>query len=55
MAKAIYSDNGKTSITEGIPFLQYAVCGTSGEFNDAKIMTIFFNNINFTRRVEITD
>jgi hypothetical protein len=51
-ATAIYNDEGTGSVTT-IPYVQYAVSATSGEFEGAKIVTIFFDNVNKTRRVEI--
>jgi hypothetical protein len=51
-ALAIYNDGGTGFITE-VPFIEYAVSSASGEFVGSKIVTIFFNNINKTRIVEI--
>jgi hypothetical protein len=52
-AAAIYNDGGTGFATEK-PFVEYAVSAATGEFVGAKIITIFFNNVNFTRIVEIT-
>lgn len=52
-AAAIYNDGGTGFATEK-PFVEYAVTAASGEFVGAKILTIFFDNVNKTRRVEIT-
>jgi hypothetical protein len=52
-AAAIYNDGGTGFATEK-PFVEYAVSTASGEFIGAKILTIFFNNINKTRVVKIT-
>jgi hypothetical protein len=50
---AIYNDGGTGFATEK-PFVEYAVTGATGEFTGAKILTIFFDNINKTRVVKIT-
>lgn len=52
-AAAIYNDGGSGFATEKA-FVEYAVSAATGEFVGAKILTIFFNNINKTRIVEIT-
>jgi len=52
-AAAIYNDGGTGFATEK-PFVEYAVSAATGEFVGSKIVTIFFDNINKTRRVEIT-
>jgi hypothetical protein len=52
-AAAIYNDGGTGFATEK-PFVEYAVSAATGEFVGAKIITIFFDNVNKTRRVEIT-
>ena len=51
-ASAIYNDDGTGFATEK-PFVEYSVSAASGEFVGAKILTIFFNNINKTRVVQI--
>ena len=51
-ASATYADSGSSSITQ-LPYVQYAVSAASGPFVGAKIVTIYFDNINRTRRVEI--
>ena len=51
-AVAVYSDSGSGFISE-TPYTQYAVSATSGEFVGGKIVTIYFDNVNRTRRVEI--
>jgi len=51
-ASAIYNDGGTGFATEK-PFVEYAVSAASGEFVGAKILTIFINNIQKTRVVEI--
>ena len=51
-ATAIYNDTGSTVITE-LPYVQYAVSAASGPFVGAQIVTIYFDNVNKTRRVEI--
>jgi len=51
---AIYNDGGTGFATER-PFVEYAVTGATGEFVGAKILTIFFDNVNKTRVVKITD
>jgi len=50
---AIYNDGGTGFATEK-PFVEYAVTSATGEFTGAKILTIFFDNINKTRVVKIT-
>ena len=52
-AQAVYNDNGRGFATE-LPYVEYCVLGASGEFVGAKILTIFFDNINYTRIVKIT-
>lgn len=51
---AIYNDGGTGFATER-PFVEYAVTAATGEFVGAKILTIFFDNVNKTRVVKITD
>jgi hypothetical protein len=51
-ASATYADTGSDPNTQ-VPYVQYAVSAASGPFVSAKIVTIYFDNINKTRRVEI--
>ena len=51
-ATAIYNDDG-TSFETMMPFVEYAVTAASGEFDGAKIVTLFLNNIKKTRIVKI--
>jgi hypothetical protein len=51
-AGAIYNDGGCGFATEK-PFVEYTVSAASGEFVGAKIVIIYFDNVNKTRRVEI--
>ena len=50
---AIYVDNGEGFVSQ-TPVIEYAVGSNSGEFAGAKILTIFIDNINYTRKVVIT-
>jgi hypothetical protein len=52
-AAAIYNDGG-TGFASEKEFVEYAVTAATGEFDGAKILTIFFNNVNKTRVVKIT-
>ena len=51
--QAIYVDNG-SGVTSTVLKVQYAVGANSGEFDGAKIITIYIDNVNFTREVVIT-
>ena len=55
-AQAIYVDYGENpdQALTNLPFVEYAVGANSGEFANAKILTIFFNNLTYTRKVVIT-
>jgi hypothetical protein len=51
-AVAVYADVG-SGLQTTFPLVQYAVTSAQGEFVGAQIVTIYFNNVNKTRRVEI--
>lgn len=52
-AQSLYSDPRLGFSTE-LPSVEYSFTTASGEFVGSKILTIYFDNINKTRRVEIT-
>jgi hypothetical protein len=51
-AVAVYADVG-TGLETSVPSVEYAVTSAQGEFVGAQIVTIFFNNVDKTRKVEI--
>ena len=51
-AVAVYADVG-SGLQTTVPSVQYAVTSAQGEFVGAQIVTIYFNNVNKTRIVQI--
>lgn len=51
-AVAVYADVG-SGLETSVPSVQYGVTCAQGEFVGAQIVTVYFDNVNKTRRVEI--